>query len=203
MTAPAITMKGLKVAEFASEETTCFQATVYVDGKRFCIASNEGHGGPDRFDALTRGREHADAIDEKIHEIGLAHNPLAKRLHGETRDKDGERRTHINTADGKLVDRDDIDVTDWIMRTDDVTTLCVFEHVVGEALTLALYLKYMKRAMSGRVLMVEGGECFRTSKCPKAHMAEFLVKVKKDNPKATILNGLPELEALDLFRAAQ
>jgi hypothetical protein len=61
----------------------------------------------------------------------------------------------------------------------------------------------MKRAMSGRVLMIEDGECFRTSKCPKAHMAEFLVKVKKDNPKATILNGLPELEALELFRAAQ
>ncbi len=198
MTAPAITLKNLKVAEFASEETVCFQATVYVDGKRFCIASNEGHGGPDRYDPLTRDGN----IDEAIHEIGLRVNPLAKRKHGETRGPDGERRQKINTPDG-LVDRDDVDVSDWILKSDDTTTLSVFEWIVGEALTSAQYLKDMKRAMSGRVLMVEGGECFRTSKCPKPQMAEFLIRVRRDNPKATILNGLPDMEALELFRAAQ
>jgi|ETNmetMinimDraft_26_1059896.scaffolds.fasta_scaffold34952_4 hypothetical protein len=48
----SITVKNLKVAEFASEETLCFQATVYVDGKRAFLASNEGHGGPTNFDPL-------------------------------------------------------------------------------------------------------------------------------------------------------
>ena len=42
---PKIELKNLKTAEFASEETHCFEATVYLDGKRFCIASNQGHGG--------------------------------------------------------------------------------------------------------------------------------------------------------------
>ena len=40
-----ITIKNLKVAEFASEETLCFEATVYVDGVRAFIATNDGRGG--------------------------------------------------------------------------------------------------------------------------------------------------------------
>lgn len=48
-TLPTITVKNLKVAEFASEETLCFEATVYVNGERFCIAHNDGHGGADYY----------------------------------------------------------------------------------------------------------------------------------------------------------
>ena len=40
-----ITVKNLKVAEFASEETLCFTATVYIDGKMAFTAKNDGHGG--------------------------------------------------------------------------------------------------------------------------------------------------------------
>src|SRR6516162_4225213 len=40
-----IELRNVKVAAFASEETTCFQATIYVDGKRCGTARNDGHGG--------------------------------------------------------------------------------------------------------------------------------------------------------------
>lgn len=40
-----ITVKNIKIAEFASEETLCFEATVYIDGKRAFTAHNQGHGG--------------------------------------------------------------------------------------------------------------------------------------------------------------
>lgn len=40
-----ITLKNLKVAEFASEETLCFSATVLFDGKPIAHAGNDGHGG--------------------------------------------------------------------------------------------------------------------------------------------------------------
>ncbi len=43
------TLKNLKVCEWASEETTCFTATLYVDGKRVGECSNDGHGGADRY----------------------------------------------------------------------------------------------------------------------------------------------------------
>lgn len=44
-----ITIKNLKYSEFASQETFCFEATVYVDGKRGFIAHNDGHGGSDYY----------------------------------------------------------------------------------------------------------------------------------------------------------
>lgn len=42
---PRITLTGLKVAAFMSEETLCFEATVRLDGKPFARAANDGHGG--------------------------------------------------------------------------------------------------------------------------------------------------------------
>jgi len=40
-----ITLKNLKVADFASEETLCFTATVVFDGVPIAEAHNDGHGG--------------------------------------------------------------------------------------------------------------------------------------------------------------
>lgn len=49
-----ITLKNLKIAQFASEETTCFEATVYVNGKKAFTAMNEGHGGSNFYHAIDR-----------------------------------------------------------------------------------------------------------------------------------------------------
>ena len=40
-----ITLKKIKYSAFASHETHCFEATVYVDGKRAFGVENDGHGG--------------------------------------------------------------------------------------------------------------------------------------------------------------
>lgn len=42
-----ITLKNIKYSAFASEETHCFQATVYFDNKKVGSVSNSGHGGAD------------------------------------------------------------------------------------------------------------------------------------------------------------
>ncbi|WP_315138616.1 hypothetical protein [Achromobacter marplatensis] len=47
-----ITLKNLKVADFASEETLCFTATVVFDGVPIAEARNEGHGGSTFLRAL-------------------------------------------------------------------------------------------------------------------------------------------------------
>lgn len=47
-----ITVKNLKTAEFASEETLCFNATVYIDGVRAFTASNQGFGGCNMYHPL-------------------------------------------------------------------------------------------------------------------------------------------------------
>ena len=81
-----------------------------------------------------------------------------------------------------------------------VTTYAVFEHLVGEALTRALYLKEFRSALKGRVLMIEDGKLYRTNKMrANAEANAYIDKVKAANPKATVLNDLPLDEALDLF----
>lgn len=42
-----ITLKNIKHSEFASQETNCFQADIYIDGKPFACVSNDGQGGCD------------------------------------------------------------------------------------------------------------------------------------------------------------
>ena len=52
MSKPEIIIKGLKTAEFASEETLCFEASIYVDGIRAFIAHNDGRGGCNMYDPI-------------------------------------------------------------------------------------------------------------------------------------------------------
>lgn len=44
-----IELKNVKHAKFASEETDCFEASVYIDGKKAGTVSNDGRGGPNRY----------------------------------------------------------------------------------------------------------------------------------------------------------
>jgi len=44
-----IELKNIKRAEFQSEETHCFQASVYIDGKAAGTVRNSGHGGPNEY----------------------------------------------------------------------------------------------------------------------------------------------------------
>jgi hypothetical protein len=41
-------LKNIKHTSWASEETHCYQASLYVNGKPVAIVSNDGHGGADR-----------------------------------------------------------------------------------------------------------------------------------------------------------
>ena len=41
-----IELKNVKHSAFASQETQCFECSIYINGKRFGTARNSGHGGP-------------------------------------------------------------------------------------------------------------------------------------------------------------
>ena len=43
-------LKAIKHSEFASQETHCYQANLYLDGKKVGEVGNDGHGGCDNFD---------------------------------------------------------------------------------------------------------------------------------------------------------
>jgi hypothetical protein len=67
MEKPAIELKNIKHAAFASEETHCYSATLYVDGEKWGTVGNQGHGGPDSFEPVP-GRKYDDilALDRRI-----------------------------------------------------------------------------------------------------------------------------------------
>ena len=43
-------LKNIKYFASGSQETPCYTATVYVDGKKAIYVSNNGHGGCDKHD---------------------------------------------------------------------------------------------------------------------------------------------------------
>lgn len=47
-----IELKGFKHSEFASHETHCYEASVYLNGKRIGVVSNDGQGGSDDFSPI-------------------------------------------------------------------------------------------------------------------------------------------------------
>lgn len=47
-----IKLRAINVNYGLSDETYCYTASLYVDGRRVAIASNRGFGGPDSFDPV-------------------------------------------------------------------------------------------------------------------------------------------------------
>jgi len=44
-----VELRAVKYAAFASEETSCFSATVYINGEKAGTVDNDGHGGSNRY----------------------------------------------------------------------------------------------------------------------------------------------------------
>jgi len=60
-----IELKNLKHSSFASHETPCYQATVYVDGKKAFTTSNNGQGGPDNMVPEAAARKVASRLQSE------------------------------------------------------------------------------------------------------------------------------------------
>jgi hypothetical protein len=69
-----IELKNLKHMESLSEETNCFTATVYIDGKRAGEASNRGHGGCNEyhpFELHQRLADYAKTLPEVTDQVPM------------------------------------------------------------------------------------------------------------------------------------
>jgi len=73
-----IELKNIKYAAFASEETHCFEATVYIDGKKSFGVSNDGHGGCDSYYPVKGGVDHPhNRLAEVDAILGLEEIPVS------------------------------------------------------------------------------------------------------------------------------
>ena len=65
---PVIELKNIKHTAWMSEETHCYQATLYVDGVKWGTVSNQGHGGCDDFYSETKSDDDLRALNTQIKE---------------------------------------------------------------------------------------------------------------------------------------
>lgn len=100
-----IELKNIKHSQFASEETNCFEATIYIDGVKACRVRNTGQGGPNDFE----DRE----VEKRLNEYG-------KTLPKKTSNIDvGDARMHAlheYDQDAETIVGDLL--TDYLMRRD-------------------------------------------------------------------------------------
>ena len=102
-------LKNVKHAEFASKETPCYQATLYIDGKRTAQVSNDGQGGCDMVhpvEPITENRQRLQAAEE--HLAGLP--PIV----ADFKNDDGSPFSYaqsLETECGRLLD-------EWLLKRD-------------------------------------------------------------------------------------
>jgi hypothetical protein len=68
-----IELRKIKIAKFASEETLCFEAEVWIDGEKCGTTGNAGHGGGNRYQPHTLGEKleaHARTLPDLQSEYG-------------------------------------------------------------------------------------------------------------------------------------
>lgn len=93
-----VELKNIKYAAFASQETACFEATIYIDGVKSGSVSNDGQGGADSFSPYQ--------IEERLNAYGKT---LPKKTYGEGMDGEYERDAETIVAellDEYLFDKD-------------------------------------------------------------------------------------------------
>lgn len=200
---PRIELKNVRYAAFASEETSCFQATVYVDGKPFCLASNDGHGGPDFYEPIPRVSSAKDRrdLDDAIFELAKRINP---------------NRVVRNWAELKneaIVEEVDVDepTDDWYRTAKTITADSVLAGAIGYALDVALSTKDLVRALRTKVVFATEDGTIWTTKKPKeldsnGGLAKFedaiaARRIQQGKTRvAHFLRRLPIERAVEIFR---
>lgn len=192
---PVLELRGVKYAAFASDETACYRATLYVDGRKFCEVSNDGHGGCDDHFPVKGGVAPHD-LNEAIFELAKRINPQAVRTYAEVPN---------DRADGARVDQGDWDAITakykgeyW--KEGIHTAQDILEGVCGRLLTNWQIERDLVRAFKARVVFTLPDGRLMECKYRGNPPAAVVASVKLRNPGAVILNEKPLAEAVAIMR---
>jgi hypothetical protein len=165
-------LKNIKHAAFASEETHCFEAVLYLDGQPVAHISNEGRGGSDHVVPHERApkgfwrnwRETMEAIDAHF-----ANLPKSKLDLGDGRIVDIDQSLEIWTSE---------QINEWLARKD------------------------FKRRMKAKILAKFADGIYGWKKAPALDKQIALIKQKYAADNITILNELDDEAAFAIYREA-
>ena len=172
-----ITLKSIKHTEWASQETHCFQAVIYLDGKRALNVENDGRGACNNYWGIKNQTKSEEL--EMLTKCTKYGADFIKENRDLTMEVDGE------TID--MSDMPDSELLDWLIAD------LVNEH---------LCLKEMKRCLKSKITLFDtkdnGVYTFKSKPTPEAMSA--CKKANSDKDHWVYLNDLSEQEAFKLWR---
>ena len=181
----AMELKNLSLNTSMSEETHCFRASVYINGKRMFTASNGGNGGPN-FYSPSDFKTGKEAFEEAM--------SLAREEARQYTLKKIELGEDLQWAidDERLKD----ELIDWLIAD-----------LINEQLTL----KEMRKTMKKKVIVYDPkrndilhlGKDKPTDEILEKYKNHFATRSDEKNAKDWIwLNTIPEAEAYKYWRTA-
>lgn len=84
-----IQLKNVKYAAFASEETACFEASIWVDGKKAGSVRNDGHGGCNWIEPML--------LHDKIDAFAKTLPPMRLKLAGKVHEMAHDADSYVST----------------------------------------------------------------------------------------------------------
>ena len=173
-----ITLKSIKHTVWASRGTHCFQAVIYLDGKRTLNVDNDGRGACHRYGGVKdqtpeEKKRVLDECSQHAYEFLKANRNLTMEVDGETID---------------MSDMPESELLDWLI------TDLVNEH---------LCLKEMKRCLKDKIHIfdAEDNNIYSFKQKPTPEAMSSCKREHSDEDKYWVyLNDLSEQEALKLWR---
>lgn len=179
-----ITLRGLKVAEFASEETLCFEAQVYFDGKKVARASNDGRGGCTMIMPEGRTPEAISAMRSLLELAEAFCSSLPPEVTSYDDPQDRSRKMTIAASLENVVDELASDMHD------DARLRRCFKRIYGKKVAYVCAVDNGKTAL-----------WTLKAACPPAGPVrdKLFAAIAAKHPGAIILNSLTEAAAYELF----
>ena len=172
-------LKAIKYAEFASEETHCYEGKVYLDGKPFAYVSNDGHGGADRVDFHEKS-----AFVYQIKDDGFPYDISLWR----------EKLKEVEAYFESLPNTPSEYFDDGLPQS--------LEGWCGDQVTGYMIRKDLKRLLAKQCLFFKDDGIYNLSyKGSKKPDMGLFIHVEKTYPEATILNTISDEEAFELYKA--
>tara|TARA_B100000287_G_scaffold412338_1_gene442683 strand:+ start:397 stop:966 length:570 start_codon:yes stop_codon:yes gene_type:complete len=171
-------LKGIKHAAFASQETHCYEASVYFNGKIIGWVNNDGYGGSDTFNAkpIKHGADHVCA-----------------------KGSFADNNKLWNTLETRIAEEHPQYFMEWDKSWNKMTLEIWCCNQVNKFLSTKDFNRYMK----SKVVFIQPDEPkairYFSFKGVRSITQQHIDHIKSKYPTYQILNDMPKAEALDLW----